>query len=144
MLFDVKVGVNKDGYEVYRVEAPSHADAVQKARSAEYTGADEFEYVGEADTSCLTCNWSDVTEADVTPVPNPASDWNAKIVTIRYTNYRGETSDRRIVPDERGLRFAATEHHPEPQWVFDAYDTEKGQTRTFAMKDVHSWTAGEL
>ncbi len=71
-----------------------------------------------------------------------APDFDTALVTIRYTNYRGETADRQIVPDERTLRFEATEHHPDPQWVFDAYDTEKGATRTFAMKDVHFWKVG--
>lgn len=50
------------------------------------------------------------------------------VVTIRYTNYRGETADRRIVP--RMLRFAATEWHPEPQWLLDAFDIDKGSPRS--------------
>jgi hypothetical protein len=29
---------------------------------------------------------------------------------------------------------------PEPQWLLEAVDTEKGAARTFALKDIHSWT----
>ena len=54
-------------------------------------------------------------------------------VSLTYTNYRGETSVRRITP--LGLRFASTEWHPEPQWLLIAYDHDKGENRNFALKD---------
>lgn len=60
-----------------------------------------------------------------------------QVVTIGYTNYRGETADRRIIP--RSLRFASSEWHPQPQWLLDAFDVEKGAERSFAMRDIHSW-----
>jgi hypothetical protein len=62
-----------------------------------------------------------------------------KVVTIRYTNYRGETAIRRILPIE--IRFASTEWHPDPQWVMEAYDIEKGVQRSFAIKDILQWDA---
>ncbi len=62
-------------------------------------------------------------------------------VLIVYTNWRGLTAERHILPRPGTLRFAATEHHPEPQWVFDAWDMERGVERTFALKDVSSWKA---
>lgn len=60
-----------------------------------------------------------------------------QIVTIRYTNYRGETGVRRIIPIE--IRFVSTEWHPEPQWVMEAYDVDKGAQRSFAIKDIIQW-----
>jgi predicted DNA-binding transcriptional regulator YafY len=60
-------------------------------------------------------------------------------VIIRYTNYRGETADRKIVP--KTIRFASTEWHPEPQWLLDAFDIEKQADRSFAMRDIHHWGA---
>lgn len=140
MLFEVKVGVNKDGYEVYRVEADNIAAVVAKAHAEDEAPTDDngFEYVGDADVSCLTRNWSDVTASDVKPVEAAATNR----VTIRYTNYRGETADRVIVPEPSTLRFGSTEHHREPQWLFDALDVEKNAVRTFAMKDVHFWRPG--
>lgn len=60
-----------------------------------------------------------------------------KEVQILYTNYRGETGYRRIVPDK--VWFGATEWHSEPQWLLDAHDLEKGALRNFAMKDIKEW-----
>lgn len=60
-----------------------------------------------------------------------------QVVSIRYTNYRGETADRRIVPLR--IRFAATDWHPEEQWLLDAIDVDKGAERSFALRDIHSW-----
>ncbi len=62
-------------------------------------------------------------------------------VRILYTNYRGETSLRRIVPER--IHFGSTEWHPEPQWLLDAVDIEKKATRSFALKDIRAWVAGE-
>jgi predicted DNA-binding transcriptional regulator YafY len=61
----------------------------------------------------------------------------ATTIEILYTNYRGETSRRRIVP--ASLRFGSTEFHPEPQWLLEAFDVERAADRTFAMRDVQEW-----
>jgi predicted DNA-binding transcriptional regulator YafY len=63
-------------------------------------------------------------------------------VTIRYTNHRGETANRRILPHR--LKFEATEWHPEPQWFLVAFDLDKQATRDFALADIHSWTPTNL
>jgi predicted DNA-binding transcriptional regulator YafY len=62
-----------------------------------------------------------------------------KAVRILYTNYRGETALRSIVPHR--LYYGSTDWHPGPQWLLEALDIEKGQNRTFAMKDVRAWMA---
>lgn len=59
------------------------------------------------------------------------------VVVIRYTNYRGETADRRIIPIR--IRFGSTKWHPEEQWLLDAFDLDRGADRAFAMKDVLQW-----
>lgn len=64
-----------------------------------------------------------------------------RTVRILYTNYRGATSLRRVVPDR--IRFASTEWHPEAQWLLDAFDIDKNAMRSFAMKDVRAWIASE-
>ncbi len=63
----------------------------------------------------------------------------ATSVIIDYTNWRGEFSLRRIEP--RRVYFGSTEHHPEPQWLLEAMDLDKGEWRTFAMKDITGWKA---
>lgn len=60
-----------------------------------------------------------------------------KSVTIFYTNYRGETGYRNIVPQK--IWFGSTEWHKEEQWLLDAYDVEKAAIRNFAMKDIGEW-----
>ena len=54
-------------------------------------------------------------------------------ITLTYTNYRGETSERAITPIRPW--FGSTEWHPEPQWLLRAYDHDKGAERDFALKD---------
>lgn len=56
---------------------------------------------------------------------------------IVYTNYRGETATRLIVP--RRLWFGSTEWHPEAQWLLDALDVEKNEQRSFAVADISKW-----
>jgi predicted DNA-binding transcriptional regulator YafY len=58
-------------------------------------------------------------------------------IVIDYTNYRGERARRRVLPNR--LWFGAADWHPEPQWILDAWDIEKGVIRSFAMRDIHSW-----
>jgi predicted DNA-binding transcriptional regulator YafY len=59
------------------------------------------------------------------------------VVIIRYTNYRGETADRRIIPIR--IRFGSTKWHPEPQWLLEAFDVDRGADRAFALSDVLHW-----
>jgi hypothetical protein len=58
-------------------------------------------------------------------------------VQIDYTNWKGERAKRRIIPKQ--FWFGSNEWHPEPQWLLDAYDTEKEVSRTFAMNGIHGW-----
>lgn len=60
-----------------------------------------------------------------------------EIVTIDYTNWRGERSKRRIRP--MSIAFANSRWHPSTQWILEAVDIEKGEMREFAMSDIHSW-----
>jgi hypothetical protein len=62
-----------------------------------------------------------------------------KQVTVLYTNYRGETALRRIIPER--LFFGTTEWHPGAQWLLDARDVDRDTNRTFAMKDIRAWLA---
>lgn len=62
-------------------------------------------------------------------------DWD-KIIRVTYTNWRGETSDRRI--QIKDIRYGSTEWHQEPQWLLIALDLDKGVDREFALKDMRS------
>ena len=64
-------------------------------------------------------------------------DPTTAVVTIDYTNHRGERRDRRIVP--RRLWFGESPWHPGKQWLLDAWDVEAEAMRTFAVAAIHSW-----
>lgn len=61
----------------------------------------------------------------------------SELVKISYTNWKGETADRVIKPGH--FHFGQTQYHREEQWLLTAYDVNKKQSRTFAMKDIHKW-----
>lgn len=58
-------------------------------------------------------------------------------VEILYTNWKGETRKRAILPIS--IEFKATEWHKEEQWILNAFDIEKGEDRSFAMADIKEW-----
>jgi len=62
-----------------------------------------------------------------------------KIVTIVYTNYKGVTGTREILPIE--ILYGHTDWHKEDQWLLRAFDIAKQADRTFAVKDIKSWNA---
>ena len=66
-----------------------------------------------------------------------APERQAAAVVVLYTNYRGETALRTIVP--KRLWFGSTEWHRDEGWLLDAFDVEKGAERSFAMKDIRVW-----
>lgn len=43
-------------------------------------------------------------------------------VPVRYTNWKGVTSDRRLILGD--VRFGSTEWHPEPTYLIRAYDLD--------------------
>jgi hypothetical protein len=50
------------------------------------------------------------------------TDTTLEAVRVRYTNWRGETSDRRLLLG--ALRFGTTDWHPEPTWLILAFDVD--------------------
>ena len=60
-----------------------------------------------------------------------------KKVTILYTNWKGETKYRNIIPIS--IEFKSTEWHKQEQWILNAIDVEKNAQRGFAIKDIKEW-----
>ena len=58
-------------------------------------------------------------------------------IKVRYTNYRGETAVRLIVP----VRFfwGSNEYHKEEQWLVEVFDVERNAIRIYALKDIKEW-----
>jgi hypothetical protein len=75
-----------------------------------------------------------VTRWEETDQPPPPGSREAVIV---YTNWKGETAERRIVPG--AIWFGSTKWHPAPQFLLRAFDVDKSAVRDFALKDVREW-----
>ncbi|PWC96909.1 hypothetical protein [Azospirillum sp. TSO5] len=67
------------------------------------------------------------------PGAQPAQD-GAPPLEFGYTNWRGEYARRRVQPIR--TFFGSTEWHPDPQWLMEATDLDKGEVRAFAVKDM--------
>lgn len=55
-------------------------------------------------------------------------------LTIVYTNWRGETEERTIIPIQHW--YGTTEWHPAPQWMIKAFDVQLGMVRDFAWAGI--------
>lgn len=53
---------------------------------------------------------------------------------VVYTNWKGRKGNRLIIPHR--VWYGTTEYHTEPQMLLDAFDMEKKEERTFALKDM--------
>lgn len=54
-------------------------------------------------------------------------------LTATYTNYKGETADRKIKPLH--IYFGESKFHEGQQWFLRGLDLDKNQERDFAVKD---------
>lgn len=54
-------------------------------------------------------------------------------ITMTYRNWRGEVAQRTIRPV--AIWFGKTDWHPEPGWLLNAWDCDKGERRDFALAD---------
>jgi predicted DNA-binding transcriptional regulator YafY len=68
-------------------------------------------------------------------VPDAISMGHA--VKVIYTNWRGETAERIIVPVS--ISWGKTEWHPEEQWLLKVWDVERQAYRDYALKDIKEW-----
>lgn len=67
----------------------------------------------------------------MTPTPEP-------VLTITYTNWRGETAPRRIKPIK--FFFGETSWHPQPQWLLHALDVDRNLERHFAVTGIKGFS----
>lgn len=72
-----------------------------------------------------------------TPVAQEAPRRATAPVRFTYRNWRGEVSERRVLPIK--VYWGSTDWHPEPRWLLYAYDLVREAARTFALDDVIFW-----
>ncbi len=58
-------------------------------------------------------------------------------VKILYTNHKGETAIRHIIP--KRIEFLSNQWHPTEQWTLVAHDLDKNAERAFAMSHIKAW-----
>lgn len=58
-------------------------------------------------------------------------------IKVRYTNWRGESGTRVIVPIE--LFWGKTEYHPQEQWLLKVWDIDRADYRDYALTDITEW-----
>lgn len=56
------------------------------------------------------------------------------ILVFEYTNYKGERSVRRIIPNR--IEFGCTPKTSEPCWLLIGYDLDKKASRSFVMEHI--------
>lgn len=54
-------------------------------------------------------------------------------IEVHYRNHRGAVAIRHIKPIR--IWYGPSRWHPEPQWLLDCYDKDKGAERTYALRD---------
>lgn len=57
-----------------------------------------------------------------------------KVMKILYTNWKGETRVRHIIP--QNIFWGTTKYHTAEQWLLKATDAETGSEKTFAMREI--------
>jgi hypothetical protein len=55
-------------------------------------------------------------------------------LTFVYTNHRGETARRRVLPER--IWFGSTDWYPAPQWLLEAFDLDRKAIRVFSLTGI--------
>lgn len=59
-----------------------------------------------------------------------------QVLRFRYRNWRGEVSDRSVIPVRTAVANSVYHNDGKPCWIMHAYDTQKNDFRDFALKDI--------
>lgn len=65
---------------------------------------------------------------------------NVKIqhpIKVLYTNWRGETAVRSIMPLK--IYFGSTEYYPKEQWLLEVFDLDRNAIRVYALQEIKQW-----
>ncbi len=57
-----------------------------------------------------------------------------KAIRVIYTNWKGQTQERSIIPIE--FVWGSTEWHPHEQWLIKCWDMDRQDYRLYAFKDI--------
>ena len=74
-----------------------------------------------------------ISRIDIEDMTDAQDEARPTSITLTYRNWRGEIGERTIKP--RQVFFGATDWHPEPGWLLEAWDCDKQALRDFALAD---------
>lgn len=60
-----------------------------------------------------------------------------RMVHIVFIDSSGDQHERRVVPDR--IWFGSTDWYPEPGWLLEGYDVDRGAVRCFAMSQIRDF-----
>ena len=61
----------------------------------------------------------------------------SRAVRFTYTNNRGQTGTRRVIP--LGIAYDRNEWNTEPQWLMTGWDLDRQAIRVYAMRLIRDW-----
>jgi len=67
---------------------------------------------------------------------------NGNILYFRYTNYKMETENRRVMAVS--IWFGSSQYHQGKQWFLKARDLDRDALRDFAMRDMSDVTVRSM
>lgn len=59
---------------------------------------------------------------------------NGQLLKFTYTNWRGETAERTVLPLQ--IQFGTTPEHPEPTWLLYSICQDRKANRSFMMSKM--------
>jgi len=60
--------------------------------------------------------------------------WQTSKMSFTYKNHREETLTRTVSPHK--VWYGSTQWHKDPQYFLEAFDHDKMETRSFALRDI--------
>lgn len=69
-------------------------------------------------------------------MPNEKPTSSSELLRFRYKNWKGEISDRTVIPIRTSVLSSQYHNDGKPCWIMTAYDVDKQDTREFALKDI--------
>lgn len=57
---------------------------------------------------------------------------------FRFRNYRGEDETRHVI--FHGCDYGSNDYYPEPEWFIRCWDIERGESRSFVLRNIDTTT----
>lgn len=129
-------------YEREVPDNPTGPESIQSLKASSSTGG-IFDSYGAAHDMLQRLQSTYDTEVLFEPrKPHETEVGPVQSVLMLYTNYKGETEERRVQP--RAVYWGWTEWHPDPCYLLHAFDLEKNAIRDFELEKCQFLPEGHV